>query len=117
MAAKVVAWSQQRHALGLPAIQIGIGLHCGEVTLGEIGSERHPEFTVVGDTVNLASRIEELTRQLRVGILASAELLRAVQEEGSEAVLEGFRDYGLHPVRGRSELVRIWGRTADDLAG
>jgi hypothetical protein len=31
-------------------------------------------------------------------------------------VLEGFRDFGLHPVRGRSELVRIWGRTADDLA-
>jgi PAS domain S-box-containing protein len=117
MASKVVAWSQQRHALGLPAIQIGIGLHWGEVTLGEIGSERHPEFTVVGDTVNLASRIEELTRQLRVGILASAEIGRAVQEEGGEAILEGFRDYGLHPVRGRSELVRIWGRTADDLGG
>jgi class 3 adenylate cyclase len=117
MAASVVAWSNQRHARGLPAIQIGIGLHWGEVTLGDIGSERHPEFTVVGDTVNLASRIEELTRQLRIGILASAEILRAVQEEGGKAMLEGFRDFGLHPVRGRSELVRIWGRTADDLAG
>jgi PAS domain S-box-containing protein len=115
MAASVVAWSRQRHARGLPAIQIGIGLHWGEVTLGDIGSERHPEFTVVGDTVNLASRIEELTRQLRIGILASAEILRAVQEEGGEPVLEGFRDFGLHPVRGRSELVRIWGRTSDDL--
>ena len=54
---------------------------------------------------------------IRIGILASAEILRAVQEEGGEAMLEGFRDFGLHPVRGRSELVRIWGRTADDLAG
>jgi PAS domain S-box-containing protein len=117
MAVKVVAWSQQRHARGLPAIQIGIGLHCGEVTLGDIGSERHPEFTVVGDTVNLASRIEELTRQLRIGILASADILHAAQEEGGADILEGFRDFGLHPVRGRSELVRIWGRTADDLTG
>ncbi len=116
MAASVVAWSRQRHVSGLPAIQVGIGLHCGEVTMGDIGSERHPEFTVVGDTVNLASRIEELTRALRIGILASAEILRAVDEEGGEAMLEGFRDYGLHPVRGRSELVRLWGRTADDLA-
>jgi hypothetical protein len=43
-------------------------------------------------------------------------MLRAVQEEGGEEALEGFHDFGLHPVRGRSELVRIWGRTADDLA-
>lgn len=116
MAASVVAWTRRRHADGLPAIQVGIGLHCGEVTLGDIGSQRHPEFTVVGDTVNLASRIEELTRALRIGILASAEIVRAVEEEGGQAMLEGFRDYGLHPVRGRSELVRLWGRTADDLA-
>ncbi|MCI0430949.1 MAG: PAS domain S-box protein [Rhodospirillales bacterium] len=116
MAASVAAWSRQRRASGLPAIQIGIGLHHGEVTLGDIGSERHPEFTAVGDTVNLASRIQDLTRTLQTGILASAEVIRAVQEEdGGEALLEGFRDYGLHPVRGRSELVRVWGRTADDL--
>ncbi len=115
MAAAVVAWSQQRHRNGLPAIQVGIGLHLGDVTLGDIGSEHHSEFTVVGDTVNLSSRIEELTREMNIGILASADLIRAARQEGGEGVLEGFRDLGLHPVRGRSELVRIWGRTADDL--
>ena len=116
MARAVVAWSRERNNRGLPAIQIGIGLHHGDVTLGDIGSERHPEFTVVGDTVNLASRIEDLTRELKIGILASAELIRAAEEEGGEALLEGFRDFGLHPVRGRSEMVRVWGRTADDLS-
>jgi PAS domain S-box-containing protein len=115
MATAVVTWSRQRRGSGLPAIQIGIGLHLGEVTLGDIGSEHHSEFTVVGDTVNLSSRIEELTREMDIGILASVDLIRAAREEGGEAVLEGFRDLGLHPVRGRSELVRIWGRTADDL--
>jgi PAS domain S-box-containing protein len=115
MAGAVVAWSRERNNRGLPAIQVGIGLHHGEVTLGDIGSERHPEFTVVGDTVNLASRIEDLTREIKVGILASAELIRGAEEEGGSALLEGFRDFGMHPVRGRSELVRIWGRTADDL--
>jgi adenylate cyclase len=117
MAAAVVAWSRQRQARGLPVVQVGIGLHYGEVTLGDIGSERHPEFTVVGDTVNLASRIEDLTRSLGVGILASAELVRAVQKETCEELLEGFSDFGMHPVRGRSELVRIWGRAAEDLVG
>ncbi|HXV25873.1 MAG TPA: PAS domain S-box protein, partial [Alphaproteobacteria bacterium] len=116
MVAAVVAWSRQRHVSGLPAIQIGIGLHLGEVTLGDIGSEHHSEFTVVGDTVNLSSRIEELTREMNHAILASADLVRAVREEGSEAVLEGFRDLGLRPVRGRSELVRLWGRIAEDLS-
>jgi PAS domain S-box-containing protein len=115
MAGAVVAWSRERNNRGLPAIQVGIGLHHGEVTLGDIGSERHPEFTVVGDTVNLASRIEDLTRELKIGILASADVIRAAAEEGGEALLEGFRDFGMHPVRGRSELVRVWGRTADDL--
>jgi PAS domain S-box-containing protein len=117
MAASVVAWSRQRQARGLPVVQIGIGLHYGEVTLGDIGSERHPEFTVVGDTVNLASRIEDLTRSLGVGILASAELMRAVQNEGGEELLEGFRDFGMNAVHGRSELVRVWGRAAEDLVG
>jgi PAS domain S-box-containing protein len=116
MAAAVVAWSRRRQAMNLPVIQIGIGLHCGEVTLGDIGSERRPEFTAVGDTVNLASRIQDLTRELGVGILASEEIIASVRQESAEALLDGFRDFGLCGVRGHRDRVRIWGRTADDLA-
>ena len=52
---------------GSPSIRIGVGLHFGPVVLGNVGNERRLEFAVLGDTVNVASRLEGLTRELDVG--------------------------------------------------
>lgn len=58
-------------------MRIGIGLHLGEVVLGEIGSVGHAPKTIIGDSVNTASRLEAQTKPLAVELLISAQLLKA----------------------------------------
>ncbi len=115
MTARIVAWNAERRAEGLKPLPIGIGLHHGEAVLGDIGSERRLEFGVVGDTVNVASRIQEMTRSLGVAILASDAVIEAVRREGGGAQLAGFEDAGLHALRGRQGSLKLWRRTAEPI--
>jgi adenylate cyclase len=105
-------WNLERGANGLRPIRIGIGLHYGEATLGNVGSARRFEHTVIGDTVNLASRFEALTRTLDTAILVSDAVIEAVKREGGENLLPGFRQMGSHVIRGHREPVELWGLTA-----
>jgi adenylate cyclase len=105
-------WNERREAAGESRLQIGIGLHVGEVILGDVGSAKRLELTVVGDTVNAASRIEALSRTLDAAILASEAVLEAVAREGGKALLAGFLDMGTHALRGRKEPITLWGLTA-----
>src|SRR5260370_29459769 len=58
-------------AEGLPRVRMGIGINSGSAVVGNIGSEEHMEYTAIGDTVNLASRLESATKELDAEIIFS----------------------------------------------
>lgn len=63
--------NRQMEIMGLPALQIGLGMACGEVIRGNIGAPERKELTVIGDTVNLAARLEALTKSVGRSVVAS----------------------------------------------
>jgi adenylate cyclase len=89
---------------GLPQLRISVGVHFGPAIIGNIGSERRLEFATLGDTVNVASRLEAATRSLGCRIVASDAVVSR-----SEGIASGdFRRVPALSLRGRAAPIDVW---------
>ncbi|MEX0922511.1 MAG: adenylate/guanylate cyclase domain-containing protein [Rhodovibrionaceae bacterium] len=99
--------NEELRADGLPPIAVGIGLHYGPVVTGDIGGEGRFEFAVIGDSVNVASRLQELTRGLKIRMLISSDLAEAVRAEGGETRLVDFSEAPPQVLRNREQPLSV----------
>jgi adenylate cyclase len=96
----IEAANEARAAGGADPLRFGVGLHIGPVTFGNVGTETRLDFTVIGPAVNRAARLESLTKELHVPVLASAEF--------RDASTQPLRSMGMHTLRGVAEPVEVF---------
>ena len=74
MLKNLAEWNNERRLQGREPVEVGIGIHYGEVIAGALGDESRVEYTVIGDTVNVAERLEGLTRDMPSSLIVSKAL-------------------------------------------
>jgi class 3 adenylate cyclase len=102
MRERLAAWNDARRAAGRVAIRHGIGIHTGQVLAASIGSPDRLSYALVGDPVNLASRIQDLTKEVGAEILVSGETVRRLKDPVALEALPAVR------VKGRSAEVEVY---------
>jgi adenylate cyclase len=95
--------NEENLKLGFPKIAIGIGINTGDMTVGNIGSNRRFDYTVIGDAVNLGARLEGLTKFFDVQIIVSQQTRDAVNYTNFH-----FRELGNVIVKGKEQPVKIY---------
>lgn len=107
MTEAVQVFNRAQREAGRPEFRIGVGIAWGEVTVGNIGTEKKMDYTVIGDIVNLASRLEGLTKPYHQGLIIGESLFPAVEKELPWRLLDTVA------VKGKSRGVRIYTAARD----
>jgi adenylate cyclase len=102
MRTRLVDLNESFSAAGLAQLRIGIGIHSGPVVAGNIGHVERKEYTVIGDSVNVSSRLESLTKELASDILLSEDTYSLVAEAVEAEPLRAMR------VKGREKEVMVY---------
>lgn len=104
-------WNTRRVEAGFPSVRLSIGLHYGDVVVGDVGTERRLEFAVIGDTVNVASRLEESTRAIGCKMIVSNDLVEALiadTPDQADGLLIGLKPHENLELRGRDGSIHVW---------
>jgi adenylate cyclase len=101
---KIISRLQEMNASGaIPPTRVGIGLHVGRLVTGNVGTSSRKEYTLIGETVNVAARIEEATKRFNANLLVSGNVLE--RAGGTEPDIE---DLGLVELKGQRLPVRLY---------
>lgn len=103
MRKELIEYNNLRGSQKLEPIEVGIGIHCGELMLGTIGEQERMEGTVISDTVNLAARLEQTTKVFGSGIIISQKVLIELDDPS----LYLYRFLARMKIKGKEELVGV----------
>lgn len=104
--AGIAAWNDTLRAAGEETVAVGIGAHWGEMFVGAIGDERRLEFSVLGDTVNVAARLEHQAKRLDYALVTTQDLLDAA---GEDPARDGWDTLPPQILRGRHTPTAMFG--------
>ncbi|MBL7544960.1 MAG: adenylate/guanylate cyclase domain-containing protein [Bdellovibrionaceae bacterium] len=108
MQLKLVSTNMKLRSKKLPKIQLSIGLHEGAVVLGTIGTKDKLQHTIIGDPVNITTRLEELCKEKYVGLIVSTHFLNKVNPKHRSK----FTNFGSQKIRGLDLPIEIQGALA-----
>ncbi len=105
--AALARFNQDKLLAHIPEIDLGVGINCGDVIIGTVGAKQRMDTTVIGDTVNLASRMESLTKQAGVRILMTGIVYQQLSSSTIEA--HQIKWVGQFQVKGIADAVMTYG--------